>query len=194
MEKSKKFFENAFNLPNSLSFFRLLLVIPFYFLLQEIHTDYFYRIYILGLILIGFISDILDGYLARKMNIITEFGKIIDPLADKACVILIIIQLYLLEEIPEIYLWIILGRDILIFFGGIYVSRKIGKVLPSNMLGKITVLTIGFFIIATIVGLEFTNFIYRLLFYLSILLSFGSVIAYAIRGYEAVKWTKNGIV
>lgn len=177
-----------FNLPNSISFFRLLLAVPFYILVGKLNLDNSYRYYVLGLIFIAFISDILDGYIARKKDIVTETGKIIDPLADKVCVILIILQLYLIGEIPTIYFWIILGRDILIFTGGIFVSKKIGKVLPSNLLGKLTVLVIGFFIIAVVAGLEPSNLLYKLLFYISIIMSFGSVIGYALRAYEKIKW------
>ena len=177
-----------FNLPNSISFFRLLLAVPFYILVGKLNLDDSYRYYVLGLIFIAFISDILDGYIARKKDIVTETGKIIDPLADKVCVILIILQLYLIGEIPTIYFWIILGRDILIFTGGIFVSKKIGKVLPSNLLGKLTVLVIGFFIIAVVAGLEPSNLLYKLLFYISIIMSFGSVIGYALRAYEKIKW------
>lgn len=187
----KNIFQGAFNLPNSLSFFRLLLAIPFYFLLLHLHDAPNYRYIIIGLILVATASDILDGYIARKKKIITEFGKVIDPLADKVCIILIITQLYIQGEIPGIYFWIIILRDIVIFSGGIIVSRKIGKVLPSNMIGKITVLTIGFFILAIIAGLNETNFIYRLLFYLSIIMSFASVIGYALRAYEFLKWKNN---
>ena len=177
-----------FNLPNSISFFRLLLAVPFYILVGKLNLDDSYRYYVLGLIFIAFISDILDGYIARKKDIVTETGKIIDPLADKVCVILIILQLYLIGEIPTIYFWIILGRDILIFTGGIFVSKKIGKVLPSNLLGKLTVLVIGFFIIAVVADLEPSNLLYKLLFYISIIMSFGSVIGYALRAYEKIKW------
>lgn len=178
-------------LPNYISFFRLLLAIPFYFLLKEIHSDFTIRYYILALIFIAALSDIADGYIARLQNKISEFGKIIDPLADKALVILIVTQLYLSGEIIDIYFWIIVGRDIIIFIGGIWVSKKIGKVLPSNLLGKITVITIGIFIIITISGVSRINFIYHSFFYLSIIMSILSVIGYGLRGYEAIKWGKH---
>jgi len=190
-EERKRLFEGAFNLPNSISFIRLLLAIPFYIILSQFHSLPYARYYVIGLILLAFFTDILDGFIARKKKLVTEFGKIIDPLADKALVILIVVQLYFLDEIPGVYFWILLCRDLLIFIGGIFLSRKIGKVLPSNLLGKITVLSIGFFFLAILFELDPTNFIYRFLFYISISLSFASVIAYALRGYEAIKWKNN---
>lgn len=178
-------------LPNYISIFRLLLAIPIYFLLEEIQDNFAIRYYILALIFIAALSDVADGYIARLQNKISEFGKIIDPLADKVLVILIVTQLYLIGEIIDIYFWIIVGRDILIFFGGIWVSKKIGKVLPSNLLGKITVITIGIFLIITISGISRISFIYHSFFYLSIIMSILSVIGYGLRGYEAIKWGKH---
>jgi len=178
-------------LPNYISIFRLLLAIPFYFLLKEIQSDFTIRYYLLALIFIAALSDVADGYIARLQNKISEFGKIIDPLADKVLVILIVTQLYLSGEIIDIYFWIIVCRDIIIFFGGIWVSKKIGKVLASNLLGKITVITIGIFIIITISGVSRINFIYHSFFYLSIIMSILSVIGYGLRGYEAIKWGKH---
>lgn len=193
MNSLKNIFKNINTLPNYISIFRLLLIIPLYFLLDLIHDNITYRYYILGLIFIAAITDILDGLIARKTNQISEFGKIIDPLADKALIILIVTKLYLIGEIIPLYFYIIVGRDTLIFLGGIWLSNKIGRVLPSNMIGKITVITIGIFIIITVSGTSRFSFLYNSFFYLSIILSFISVVAYCLRAYEALKWKKNEI-
>lgn len=184
--------KDAFNLPNSISIFRLLLSIPVFIVLSKINENIDYRYFAAALLFIAFLSDILDGFFARKKNIISEFGKIIDPLADKAMILVVVVQLYLLEEILPLFFWVIILRDVVIFIGGIYVSSRIGKVLPSNLLGKITVLVIALFLCFTVIGFERSCFIYHSLFYLSIILSLLSVIAYALRGYEAIKWNKNG--
>ena len=193
MNSLKKFFEDFNTIPNYISLFRLLLAIPFYFLLDAIQYDFIYRFYVLGLIFIASLSDILDGIIARKLNKISEFGKIIDPLADKVLIILIVTKLYLMGEIISLYFFIIVGRDILIFLGGIWISKKIGRVLPSNLIGKLTVISIGVFIIITVSGTSKFSFLYNSFFYLSIILSFISVIAYGLRAYEALKWKKNEI-
>ena len=144
------------------------------------------------LITIGYISDIMDGYLARKLNEVSELGKIIDPLADKICIVAIIIILYLSEQISTFYFAVIVLRDVIIFFGGILVSKKIGKVLPSNLLGKITVISIGFFIIAIVLDLKAHSLLlFDILYYLSIVLSFASVAGYALRAYEIINWNKK---
>ncbi len=174
-------------LPNLLSLFRLMLVIPFYFTITRLNDDYIYRIFTISLIFLAFITDILDGYLARRKNMITEMGKIIDPLADKVLVIFIVTHLYLQGLILGFYYWVIIVRDIFIFIGGIFLSTKIGKVLPSNTIGKLTVFTIGVFIIITILGLQTDNIFYHIFFYLSIILSFLSVVVYLIRAIEAIR-------
>jgi len=189
----KSIFEGYNTLPNYISIFRLFLAIPIYFLLDNIQSDFSLRYYLLGLILIASLSDILDGLIARKSKKVSEFGKIIDPLADKVLVILIVTKLYLIGEIIHLYFFIIVARDVLIFFGGIWVTKKIGKVLPSNMIGKVTVSTIGIFLIITISGISKFNFLYNSFFYLSIFMSFVSIIAYILRAYEAINWKKNEI-
>lgn len=191
MKNINNFFKDINTLPNLISIFRLLLAIPIFLIIQQLHTDFVYRYYLLAIIFLAVSSDLLDGYIARKKNLISEFGKIIDPLSDKILIILIVTQLYLLGDIVGIYFWIIVGRDLLIFLGGIYVSKKIGKVLPSNLLGKITVITIGIFLIITISDISNTNFLFHLFFYLSLILSIASVLGYGLRAYEILRWNKK---
>lgn len=187
-------FEKIFTASNLISFLRLLLIMPTMYFVTKMGEHDNYRIYILLMFLLAYLSDLLDGYLARKFDEISELGKIIDPLADKLFVIILFVQLYMIAEISSFYFWIIVSRDIIIFLGGIYVSNKIGKVLPSNLLGKITVASIGLFLIVLIAGLEKASWIFITIQYLSIFLSFASVFGYAIRGYESINWyKKNGI-
>lgn len=191
---SKSILKEITNVPNLISLFRLTLAIPFYFLLPLINDNYIYRIVIMSLIIIAFISDLLDGYIARKQNITTEMGKILDPLADKLLVIIIITQLFLNDVILEFYFWIILLRDIFIFTGGIVVSKKIGRVLPSNIIGKITVFSIGIYIIIVLLDIPKSDIFYHITFYLSIILSLLSVIVYFIRALEVMRWSKNEVI
>jgi phosphatidylglycerophosphate synthase len=81
----------------------------------------------------------------------------------------------------------IIGRDILIFIGGMFVAKKIGRVLPSNALGKITVINIGIIILLLVIGLSKSSFVYLSLYATSIILIFVSLIAYVIRAMEFLK-------
>lgn len=186
-----KILKEIYLLPNLISLFRLLLFIPLIFLFQLMRTDDNYRYYILILILIAFISDLLDGYTARKRNQISELGKIIDPLADKVLVALIVINLFSMDMIPTFFFWLIILRDIFIFLGGLYIKKKIGKVLPSNLLGKATVFSIGIFIIITLLRLNQLSVIYQGVMIISITLCFASIIGYSLRAKEILNWKKN---
>ncbi len=171
---------------NLLSFLRLLLVIPFWFLLDNF-TSPGIRYFTFGLCIFAAITDILDGYLARKFNEVTELGKIIDPLADKIAIGVIIVKLYLIGIIPEYYFIMIVGRDLLIFLGGIFITNRIKRVLPSNMLGKITVLNIGIVILLFILRIDTTHLVFKMIYGLSIALIFVSLIGYIIRATEFLK-------
>ena len=184
-------FREIRHLPNLISLFRLLLIIPCTILFQKIFKNESIRYYIVMLCLIAFLSDLLDGFIARKTNRISELGKIIDPLADKILVGTIVLNLFFIHQIPAYYLIIILLRDVLIFIGGIFVTNKIGKVLPSNMLGKITVLSIGLFILIIVLQYNRESFLYRIFLFISIMLSITSLAGYIIRSVELLKWNKD---
>ena len=140
-----------------------------------------------ALTLFASLTDILDGYLARKMNQVTEFGKIIDPFADKVCIGIIITKLYLIHQIPGYYFIMIISRDILIFLGGIFLTKKLGRVLPSNMVGKIAVLIIGIVIILTLLQVDKNSFYFKSIYGLSLFLIIASFVGYVIRGFEFMK-------
>lgn len=173
---------------NLLSLFRLLLAIPLWILLDDFETN---RYLVFGLCLFAALTDILDGYLARKFNEVTELGKVIDPLADKVAMAAVVVKLFIIGEISAMFFYLIIGRDLLIFIGGLFVSKKLGKVLPSNMLGKITVLNIGVVLLFILFGLYKENLIYLIFYYSSIVLIFASFAGYVIRAAEFIKRNSN---
>jgi CDP-diacylglycerol--glycerol-3-phosphate 3-phosphatidyltransferase len=145
---------------------------------------------VITIILIAFISDLSDGYLARKLNQITDLGKLIDPIGDKLFVFVLIIKFFTIGEVDAFYFWTILLRDVIIFTGGVIVKKMIGKVMSSNLLGKITIFSIGCYFLAILFGIK-ELFISQLLYLTSLTLSFLSVLGYAIRAIETVKWYKK---
>lgn len=176
---------------NYLSLFRLFLFIPIMFLILNQNENNYFNLYAFGICILAYITDILDGFLARKYNEITEMGKIIDPLADKVFIIFAVFSLYYIGSIPTFYFLVIILRDLFILTGGIIVSKKLGKVLPSDYVGKGTVLFIGFFLLAVLLRLDQTSTIYSLLYYISLILSFISVINYCIRAIKKLKMEKE---
>ncbi len=176
---------------NFLSLLRLFMAIPIWILLDNFQNQST-RIVTVVICIVAALTDILDGYLARKYNEVTEMGKIIDPLADKVVVGAVIIKLFILGEVATYYIALLLCRDILIFFGGLIVARKLGRVLPSNVLGKITVINIGIVILLIILQLNNGNIFFLVLYYLSIILMLLSLAAYIIRAKEFLKQKEYG--
>lgn len=103
----------------------------------------------------AYLSDIGDGYIARKFNEVSEAGKIIDPIADKLFVGTAAATMLLTGMMPFWFGIAILSRDILIMAGGLYSARKLNFVIPSNYTGKGTVLIIGLTMIGLFVEWDF---------------------------------------
>jgi CDP-diacylglycerol--glycerol-3-phosphate 3-phosphatidyltransferase len=182
-----------FTASNFLSFLRLLIAIPLWFLFDSFTlTNIKLVIFIISIFAV--ITDFLDGYLARKRNEITELGKIIDPLADKILVGIVILKLFLLNKIPEYYFWMIIMRDAIIFLGGIYLAHKIGEVLPSNLIGKITVTVISIVLLLIVAGIRSSNIIFIIFYYSSIILTFVSLITYILRAIDCLKKKNYGTI
>ena len=125
------------NTSNLLSLARLLLAVPMAFILWQ--DD---RVLTLVVFALAIATDLLDGYLARRLNQISDFGKIIDPLADKVFVSTVAVLLAFMGRIPLWFLLAIVARDAVILAGGIYAQKKTGIVLPSNYVGKVAVVAI----------------------------------------------------
>lgn len=174
-----------YTISNLLSLLRLLMAVPFWILIKQIDEPGM-RTLLFSLAMLGAISDWADGFIARKRNEVTEIGKIIDPLADKVTIGAIIIGLYTIGAIPEFYFFIVIGRDLMIFLGGIYVTKKIGRVLPSNMLGKLTVSIIGMVILLILLDVDPVTFVFKFFYYTSTVLIFVSFFAYAYRAIEYI--------
>lgn len=132
-------------LPNMLSMLRIFSAVPCFLILKQ-PTLPLIPFLIFSFIIIS--TDILDGYFARRLNQITELGKILDPLADKLILILVSIALFISSRIPLSLLILFISKDLIIMAGGVIIARHIHKVSPSNIFGKLAsfALAVGFFI------------------------------------------------
>jgi len=136
---------------NLLSIVRALLAIPFtLFMLVPDEPNRLAAAIIVG---IGVITDKLDGDIARARGEVTEWGKILDPVADKICVAVIALVLLKLGDIPPVFVAALLGRDLLILAGGLYIRRRRGIVVPSNAAGKWTVTVIALTLFIVLIGI-----------------------------------------
>lgn len=147
---------------------RILLLIPVsYLLLTGFESQ---NNLIIILLLCMYLSDLLDGFIARKLNEVSEFGKIIDPLADKISVIIISIILLYLKKIPFWFVGIIVARDIIIFLCGLYLNNKKDIRLMSNYPGKIAVFSIGLILLFAVIDSPELQQINKYLYFVSLAL------------------------
>ncbi len=137
------------SISNAISFFRILLVVP-----TVIALDQHDLAWAASMMLGAYISDLADGYIARKRHTVTEFGKVIDPLADKIFVIAVILAMLRLDLVPLWFVAIVVIRDLLILLGGIWARQKFGVVLPSNWVGKFAVFSIAVSLFLAVIGVS----------------------------------------
>ena len=134
------------NLPNKLTIFRVILV-PIFIIIGYINIPgellgVESKFWIMNLIfIIASLTDQLDGYIARKTNQVTTFGKFLDPIADK---ILVLSALVMLVEFGKIPAWIpaiVLTREFLVSGYRLIAVEKGGKVIAASIWGKIKTVT-----------------------------------------------------
>jgi CDP-diacylglycerol--glycerol-3-phosphate 3-phosphatidyltransferase len=125
------------NLPNKLSLFRVIIIPVFvlFFYLDKMTSEYsIYAYFLAPLFILASLTDFFDGYIARKYNLVTVFGKFIDPLADKLLVMTALIILTP-DYIPYWVTILILAREFIVT-GIRLVAVGDGKVIAASKLGK----------------------------------------------------------
>ncbi|MFP4227389.1 MAG: CDP-alcohol phosphatidyltransferase family protein [Salinivenus sp.] len=136
-------------LANALSLSRLVVVVPLAVLLwQDGPLEW-----LLGLALVAIVSDWFDGRVARWTRTVSDWGKVIDPVADKVAAVLIVSVLAFRPAEPQLPLWffgLVLGRDALILTGGTLIARRTGKILMSAWAGKAASMWLALTVLAVI--------------------------------------------
>ena len=129
-EKIRKLFTNVWTIPNVLTMIRLILVPVFVVLFLNGH-----KMASLAVFVAASLTDMLDGYLARKLNQITDFGKLFDPLADKLMVLTAMVCQTFWGPLPLIAVIIVAAKELMMVLGGVFMLSK-GVVVYSNYFGK----------------------------------------------------------
>ena len=122
------------NLPNKLTTIRMFLIIPFVMIMQ-ISPDGKSRFLALLIFVIASFTDFLDGYIARKNHLVTNFGKFMDPLADKLLVSAAMICLVSMNRLPAWMVIIIISREFAIS-GFRLIAADNGIVIAASWWGK----------------------------------------------------------
>ena len=131
---------------NVLSLIRLLLVIPITYLIWVEGP----LLWLMGLVVVAALTDWVDGHLARWSHTVSEWGKVLDPLADKVASMLIVLVLVVQDRLPNWLLALVLFRDGGIILCGIYLVRRTGKVVMSVWAGKVAVTALAVTCIAVL--------------------------------------------
>lgn len=133
---SKTEFRGKMNLPNRLTIFRMVMVplMVAAFSLEGLLPGWNY--YAAAIFFIADMTDIFDGYIARKRNLVTNFGKLMDPIADKLLFCSAFIMMTYNGMLNPILCIIFVGREIIVS-GFRLVTANSGKVIAANWLGKL---------------------------------------------------------
>ncbi|MEX1308450.1 MAG: CDP-alcohol phosphatidyltransferase family protein [Eubacteriales bacterium] len=143
-----------FNVPNLLTLLRFIMV-PFAVLCAVKHR------FILGFIIYmsACATDVLDGYIARKFNLVSDEGKLLDPLADKVMIMAMVITFTVMGLYTLAMLLIILAKELLMIIGAIHLYRR-DVVVQANWSGKSSAL-----LTHVSIGLAFLSFFYHRAYY-----------------------------
>ena len=123
------------NLPNKLTLFRVILIPFFVFFLLAPYFEGYGNYIAVAIFIVASITDFLDGKIARKYHLVTNFGKFMDPLADKLLVSSALICLVDLNKIPAWIVIVIIAREFIIS-GFRLVAADNGVVIAASYWGK----------------------------------------------------------
>ena len=132
-------------LSNAVSLLRVVLILPAVWLIA-LGADYVWEAF--GVVAVMIVSDWIDGWLARRWGEISQWGKILDPLADKVAVGAITIAMVVFKGLPVWLVVVVLLRDVVIFLGGMYLVKRHDVLLSSNFWGKVTTLVLSGLLLA----------------------------------------------
>ena len=163
------------NLPNKLTIFRVVLI-PFF--LVFLYTDFWGR----GNL---YTADLIDGKIARKYNLVTNFGKFMDPLADKLLVCSAMIALVDLGKIAGWIVIVIIAREFIIS-GFRLIASDNGVVIAASYWGKFKTTFQMIMIILLILDLPFVymNIVNNIVVYVALILTVISLVDYIFKNYK----------
>ena len=171
----------SLNLPNKITLFRVIMI-PI-FLVVYLNPSIPYSNYIGATIfLIAALSDFVDGYIARKQNLITNFGKFMDPLADKLLVSAALICFVEYNLLPAWIVFIIIAREFIIS-GFRLVASDNGVVIAASWWGKIKTNLQMIMSVMLIINLNnpIITIIEQIVIYLALILTIISLVDYIVK-------------
>ncbi|WP_039764356.1 CDP-diacylglycerol--glycerol-3-phosphate 3-phosphatidyltransferase [Caldicellulosiruptor sp. DIB 104C] len=176
------------NLPNVLTILRFFLI-PLFVLVFFSSVKYNYLIAI-GVFLLSGLTDVLDGFIARRYNMVTEFGKLFDPLADKLMILTVLWCLAYKGYVPSIVFYIILFKELFMIVGSVILYGKIKIVVSANIYGKIATVLFYIAIISLLLKMKISLYI----LVIAVVFAIFALIVYTVKylsEYKKLKSTSN---
>lgn len=165
-----------FTIPNMMGYFRILLIPVFLYMYYHAETtkEYITSFVVLS---ISFLTDLFDGKIARKFNMVTDFGKMLDPIADKLTQWSMAIAISF--RIPLMIYFVILFAMKEFYMGmmGLYIMKKFQKVNMAQMFGKISTVLLDIGVLV-------------LLFFTSMSLKTANIIIYCMMTVVVLAWIR----
>lgn len=176
------------NLPNKLTTMRVILVPVFVVLLLVGRENFYMRLAADIVFILASITDALDGYLARKNNLVTNFGKFMDPLADKLLVCSAMICLVELRQLPAWICILIIAREFIIS-GFRLIAATNGVVIAASYWGKFKTVFQMLMVIAMVIKLPYQIWanLTTILMWISLILTVVSLGDYIIKNKDVLK-------
>ena len=176
------------NLPNKLTILRVIMIPFFVFFMLAPFFEGYGNYIAVAIFIVASLTDFLDGYLARRDNLVTNFGKFMDPLADKLLVCAALICLVQTGQLAAWMVIVIISREFIIS-GFRLIASDNGVVIAASYWGKFKTVFQMFMVILLIINIQ--NDIYHLIAtivtYIALVLTVVSLIDYVIKNKDVLK-------
>ncbi len=176
------------NLPNKLTMFRVILI-PFFVLFMLVDITNMDKWIALAIFIIASLTDLLDGKIARKYNLVTNFGKFMDPLADKLLVCSALICLVEMAKLPAWMVIVIIAREFIIS-GFRLIASDNGVVIAASYWGKFKTTFQMVMICLLIADIGAISIITNVIVWIALVLTVVSLIDYLLKNKDIMKETK----
>ena len=172
------------NLPNKLTIMRVILIPFFVFFLLSPYFPAYGNYIAVAIFIVASLTDMLDGKIARKYNLVTNFGKFMDPLADKLLVCSAMICLIELDRLAAWIVIVIIAREFIIS-GFRLVASDNGVVIAASYWGKFQMLMVIVLILD--IQMPFFQILGTVLTYVALILTVVSLIDYIVKNKDVLK-------
>lgn len=173
------------NLPNKLTVLRVLMIPFFVFFLLTEYAGGASKWIALAIFVIASLTDLLDGYLARKNNLVTNFGKFMDPLADKLLVCSAMICLTGMGRLPIVVTLIVIAREFIIS-GFRLVASDNGVVIAASYWGKFKTTFQMAMVILLIADLAQITIFTQIVMWIAVILTIISLVDYLVKNKDVM--------